>query len=45
MTNFVCKNCGYQFEAEEGKKCPYCGKKRIEKEKSAKDLVKDIKVR
>ncbi len=45
MPNFICKDCGYQFEAENKKECPYCGKNRIEEEKSAKDLVKDIKVK
>ena len=44
MPKFVCKNCGYQFESEndyEGKMCPYCGEKKLTKEKDAEALLKE----
>jgi len=44
MVGFVCVDCGYRFDAEEGKSCPYCGSNSIEKEKSAAELVDNIKV-
>lgn len=44
--NFVCNECGYRFEAGEkkAKKCPYCSGKRVEKEKSAEELIDEVKV-
>jgi predicted Zn-ribbon and HTH transcriptional regulator len=45
MTNFVCNECGYRFRNEEKpKKCPYCAGESIEKEKSAEELVKSVRV-
>ena len=45
MTNFVCINCGYRFETEEKPKmCPYCAETGLEEEKSAEDLVSDVKI-
>jgi len=46
MESFVCTNCGYRFSSEKGnsKKCPYCNGENIEKEKSAEELVDNIKV-
>jgi len=38
----VCKNCGYRFEAEKMKKCPYCNKEDLEEEQSAEELVEGI---
>ena len=45
MTNFVCGECGYRFqsEKEKPKKCPYCSKEDVEKEKSAEELVDSTK--
>ncbi len=43
MMKFICKGCGYRFESEkENTKCPYCGKKEIEGEKNAEELIKDV---
>jgi len=44
MTNYICSNCGFRFETEKVKKCPYCSGSRIEKEKSAEELVEEIKI-
>ena len=44
MTKFSCEECGYSFDSglnQTGKGCPYCGKKKVEKEKSAEDLVRE----
>ena len=43
MTAFICINCGYKFESEEGKKCPYCASENIEKEKTANELVDNVR--
>ena len=46
MGNFVCVECGYRFQSDlkKSKKCPYCSGDNIEKEKSAEELVDNIKV-
>lgn len=46
MGNFICIDCGYRFESEikKPKKCPYCSGESIEKEKSAEELVDNIKI-
>jgi len=44
MTGFVCNECGYRFDGNEGKKCPYCSGNNVEKEKSAEELVNSIEV-
>jgi DNA-directed RNA polymerase subunit RPC12/RpoP len=44
MVGFVCTDCGFRFESEEGKSCPYCGGASMEKEKSAEELIKDVNV-
>jgi len=42
MTDFVCMNCKYRFKSEDGKTCPYCGKRSVEKDKSASELLNEI---
>jgi len=37
---FVCK-CGYRFEADKARVCPYCGEKEISLEKDADELVNE----
>ncbi len=44
MPIFVCAECGYRFESERGRKCPYCAGERIEKDKLAKELVDDVRI-
>lgn len=45
MANFICIDCGYRFQSEALKKrCPYCASEKIEKEKSAKELVDNANV-
>jgi len=44
MVKFVCINCGYRFESEKGKRCPYCGGEDVEEEKSAEELVEKVMV-
>ena len=45
MPSFVCVDCGYRFESETGKRCPYCASENIEKEKPAEELVDEINVK
>jgi len=47
MMNFVCMECGYRFESEKEKPkiCPYCSGDSIEKEKSAEELVDNVKIK
>jgi len=42
MGNFVCAKCGFRFEAEKMKRCPFCGEKKIEKEKAAEELLDSV---
>jgi len=43
MASYRCKNCRYSLESvKEIKKCPYCDKNSLEKEKSASELLDDI---
>ncbi len=45
MGKFYCKECGYRFKTKhnyEPKRCPYCGKEKIEAEKDAEKLVKEV---
>ena len=44
MVEFVCVECGYRFEADKKKRCPYCGETNIEKDKSAEELIENVKV-
>ncbi len=44
MTSFVCINCGYRFDSDKKKECPYCGKRNVEKKKSADELVNNVRV-
>ncbi len=44
MANFRCMTCGYQFKSAEKKKCPYCGKEDVEKEKNADELIDNVRV-
>ena len=44
MTRFACENCNFRFESsfeQEGKSCPYCGEKKVKKEKELNDLIKE----
>lgn len=38
---YVCTNCNFRSNREY-LECPYCGKKTMEEEKSAEELLKDI---
>jgi predicted Zn-ribbon and HTH transcriptional regulator len=45
MGKFYCKECRYIFETKHGyhpKRCPYCGKDKIEEEKDAETLIKEV---
>jgi len=42
---YICKNCNYRFESaynQEGKSCPYCGKKQVVPEGDAQNLLEDV---
>ncbi|MBL7059196.1 hypothetical protein ISS08_01970 [Candidatus Pacearchaeota archaeon] len=42
LAKFVCKNCNYNFEAENPDECKFCGMDCIEKQKSAIELLEEI---
>ena len=44
MVKLTCLNCKYEFEVE-GKpnNCPYCGKEKLEQEKSASDMIEEVR--
>lgn len=43
MTSYVCSNCGYRLECEKSiKRCPYCDKPTIAKEKTAEELLDSV---
>jgi DNA-directed RNA polymerase subunit RPC12/RpoP len=39
---YVCTNCNFRPKIGHPLECPYCGKKTIEKERSAEELLDDI---
>ena len=43
MESYICANCKFKFKASKmPSTCPYCGKKTVEKEKMANELVNEI---
>ncbi len=45
MANMICKSCGYRFDNKTNckvKVCPYCGKKGVEEEQDAEELIKEV---
>lgn len=42
MVKMVCRDCGFKVENAGAKKCPYCNKERLEREKSAEELLDSI---
>ena len=42
MGKYICTNCNYRFNSENPFDCPYCGKKTLEKEKSAEELLEQV---
>jgi len=42
MVKYICTNCNYRFESEDAYDCPYCGREKIENEKSAGELLEDV---
>jgi len=42
MGRYICTNCNYRFESSKISDCPYCGLKKVEKEKNAEELLKEI---
>jgi rubrerythrin len=43
MTGYSCTNCGYRLESEKIiKKCPYCDRTSIAKDKTAEELLDSI---
>ena len=42
MTRYICTACNFRFNSENPKECPYCGRSRIEKEKSAEELLEEV---
>ena len=43
MARYVCKNCRFRIEAKNPpKECGYCGRKTLEIEKSAGELLDEV---
>ncbi len=42
MAKFFCKNCGYKFEADTPKKCPYCNEEALKRERSAEEMINEM---
>lgn len=38
---YICVNCKFRPKGPE-KECPYCGKRTVEKEKSAEELLNEV---
>ena len=38
---YVCSNCNFRCNIDH-KECPYCGKRTLEKERSAEELLDDV---
>ncbi|MFA5173799.1 MAG: hypothetical protein WC438_01310 [Candidatus Pacearchaeota archaeon] len=43
MVKWACTRCNYRFESVNPKDCPYCGRDSIEKEKTAEELIDEVK--
>jgi len=43
MAMHVCTSCNFRFEARYLGDCPYCGRDTIEKDKSASELLDEVK--
>lgn len=41
---YRCENCGYRFESEKPKRCPYCGEDSVVKEESAEELLENLEI-
>ncbi len=44
MARFHCTQCNYEFDVagKVPKKCPYCGKASLHREKTAADLLREV---
>lgn len=42
MQGLVCMNCGYRFESDKKKNCPYCSSGNVDNEKSAEELLNEV---
>lgn len=44
MAMFHCTQCNYEFDVagKVPKKCPYCGKASLRRERTAEDLIKEV---
>ena len=42
MVKWICTHCNFRFEADKPNDCPYCGKKSLEKEPNAEELLDEI---
>ena len=42
MTKWVCTSCNFRFESGNAKECPYCGRRNVEKEPSAEELLSEV---
>lgn len=42
MTIYICKECGYRFETERPKSCPYCSSVKVKREETAEELLSEV---
>ena len=42
MVRYICTHCGFRCNLQKPTDCPYCGKDKLEAEKSASELLGDI---
>lgn len=42
MVKYVCINCNHGFESENPSECPHCGTDKLEKNKSAGELLEEV---
>ncbi len=42
MTAYRCKQCNFRLNAMNALECPYCGRKTLEKERTAGELLDEV---
>ena len=42
MAKWVCTSCNFRFESIDAKECPYCGRRNVQKEPSAEELLNEV---
>jgi len=42
MGNYICTHCKFRFNSKNPSDCPYCGRKTLEREKDASELIEEV---